>query len=255
MKACIVIPVLNEEEQLADSVAKVHAEMAASRPGSFSLVIADNGSTDATPQIAAELSSRFPEVRVLRLTERGRGGALRLAWQRSDADVLAYMDVDLSTDLAHLPELLGSVASGEYDLVIGSRLLPESQVKRSLKREILSRGYSGLLRTVLGLHIRDAQCGFKAISRSAADSLLPLVENNHWFFDTELLALAQWLGWRIRELPVRWVEDTGSRVQLLHTIGEDLGGLWRLRRQRAKFRQGGAAEIRPSAQAVPVSRV
>jgi glycosyltransferase involved in cell wall biosynthesis len=227
--------VLNEEEQLADSVSRLHDAMIRHCGGCFSLVIADNGSTDDTPKIAARLVLEYPQVELLRLDQRGRGGALRTAWLHSTADVLAYMDVDLSTDIAHLPELLGAVLSGKCDVAIGSRLLPESQIRRSFKREVLSRGYSGLLRTVLGLQVRDAQCGFKALSRDAARRLLPLVQNNHWFFDTELLAHAQWQGLRISELPVRWVHDPGSRVRLLPTIAEDLLGIGRLwlRRRRA----------------------
>ena len=228
MNACIVIPVLNEEEQLVGSVGRVHEALKRCWGHDFSLVIADNGSTDATPHIAAELARQYLEVEVLRLDKRGRGGALRAAWLRSTAEVLAYMDVDLSTDLVHLPELLNAVASDHCDIVIGSRLLNNSQVERCFKREVLSRGYSGLLRAVLGLRVRDAQCGFKALSREAAQRLLPSIQNDNWFFDTELLAEAQWQGLRIHELPVHWVHDPDSRVKLLPTIAEDLGGLGRL---------------------------
>lgn len=245
MNACIVIPVLNEELQLADSVGRVHKAMARVWGGSFSIVIADNGSTDSTARIASDLALKYHRVELLRLEQRGRGGALRKAWLSSTAEVLAYMDVDLSTDIAHLPELLGPIVSGDCDVAIGSRLLPHSRVERNLKREILSRGYSSLLRGILGLRIHDAQCGFKALSRRAAQLLLPQVQNEHWFFDTELLAHAQWAGLQVIELPVRWVHDPDSRVRILPTIAEDLRGLARLWLHRR--RAGKAEHLRPIA--------
>lgn len=228
MTACVVIPVLNEQEQLAESVLRVIDVLSSQWRGEYVVVIADNGSTDLTPQIAAQLAQRHAQVRNLRLEERGRGRALRAAWLSSNADVLAYLDVDLSTDLCHLTELLLTVTSREWDVAIGSRLHPQSIVKRSFKREILSRGYNKILRIVLGLKCKDAQCGFKAISRAAAQRLIPLIENGHWFFDTELLVLAQQNGFRVGEIPVIWVEDTDSRVKIVNTIAEDLWGVGRL---------------------------
>jgi glycosyltransferase involved in cell wall biosynthesis len=243
MKACIVIPVLDEETQLGACIDRVHEMLVRFWGGSFSIVIADNGSTDATPTIAARLARKYPQVEVLRLDRKGRGGALRTAWLRSSAEVLAYMDVDLSTDLAHLPELLGAIVQGGCDVAIGSRHLPGSRVERNLKRETLSRVYNGLVRGVLGLRIRDAQCGFKALNRKAALRLLPEVRNDRWFFDTELLARAQWLGFQIREFPVRWVHDPDSRVKLVSTIAEDLRGLVRLRWDRMQF--GRMTSVKP----------
>lgn len=191
--------------------------------------MADNGSGDRTLDEARAVAAE--EVVPLRIRHRdkpGRGAALREAWLGSDADVLSYLDIDLSTDLAHLPDLVGLVARGEADLAIGSRLSPASQTTRGWKRELLSRGYNGLLRGTLGLEVRDAQCGFKALSRAAARALLPQVRDDGFFFDTELLVLGQRQGWRIRELPVRWVDDPDSRVRILRTIWQDLRGVCRM---------------------------
>ncbi len=175
------------------------------------------------------LSTAGPlQVKVLHWDEPGRGRALQGAWLTSTADVLTYMDIDLSTDLAHLPELVATVAEGRADMAIGSRLSPSARVTRGWKREALSRGYNRLLQSVLGLKVDDAQCGFKAISRAAARALLPRIRDTGFFFDTELLVLAQWEGWRIQELPVRWTDDADSRVHLPRTIWSDLQGVWRL---------------------------
>lgn len=153
---------------------------------------------------------------------------MRQAWLGSEADVLAYMDVDLSTDLACLPALIEPLLRGAADLAIGSRLLPQSQTTRGWKRELMSRLYNRLLHLALGLRVHDAQCGFKAITRQAAQALLPRVRDEGWFFDTELLWLAQREGWRVVEIPVRWVDDPTTTVRLLPTIGRDLRGVWRL---------------------------
>ena len=235
----MIIPCLNEERALPDSVDRLHRFMS-SNMGEYAwnIVVADNGSTDGTLQAAADLAERFPEVRYISLTERGRGRALRRAWMESDADIMAYMDVDLSTDLAHLPVLVSAVAGEGYHVAIGSRLLPESLVVgRTLKREITSRGYSLLFRSLFFTRFRDAQCGFKAVSRSVAHDLAPLVVDNGWFFDSELLILAQKCGFRIREIPVRWTDDPDTRVRIIRTAWEDVKGLLRL-----KF--GGVGKVR-----------
>lgn len=235
----VVIPCLNEERALPESVCRLHAFMS-SEMGAYAwnIVIADNGSTDCTLAVAAGLADRFPEVRYISLTERGRGRALRRAWRESDADVMAYMDVDLSTDLAHVPDLVAAVAHEGYQLAIGSRLLPDSQViGRTLQREITSRGYSLLFRSIFFTPFRDAQCGFKAVSRAVAHDLAPMVVDNGWFFDSELLILAQKCGFRIREIPVRWTDDPDTRVRIMRTAWEDVKGLMRL-----KF--GGVGKVR-----------
>lgn len=226
----IVIPVLNEEQALPLAVARLR-EFAMSHPGrDWRFKVADNGSTDRTREVALELAAGRRDLSVTHLTQRGRGRALKKAWLESDADVRCYMDVDLSTDLKHLPQLVDAVASEGYDIAIGSRLAKGAEVVgRSLKREIASRGYSALFRSAFLTPFRDAQCGFKAISAQAAAALVPLVKNDHWFFDTELLLIALKNGYKIKEVPVRWVDDPDSRVKIVQTAWEDVKGLARLR--------------------------
>ena len=228
----VVIPVYNEEHILAASVRTLHAYMKREFRFPFAITIADNASVDSTPQQARELARELPEVHVLRLERKGRGRALRAAWSRSEADVLAYMDVDLSTDLSALGELLRPLLSARADVAIGSRLAPGAQVKRGLRRELISRAYNILLRASLGVSFSDAQCGFKAIRREVLAPLLELVQDDSWFFDTELLYHAQRSKLAIHEVPVRWVEDPDSRVDILATVREDLEGIRRLRAGR-----------------------
>ena len=227
----IVIPVLNEERALPESIPVLHAHLAANfSEFDWRIVIADNGSEDATPQVSERLSREYPGVSPFRLEQRGRGLALRTTWLASDADIVAYMDVDLSTDLEALKPLVGAVAEQGYDIAIGSRLIRGARVElRPLKREITSRGYSFLFRSMFFTGFRDAQCGFKAVNRRAVDELVPLIENNRWFFDTELLILAEANGFRIREIPVHWTDDPDTRVKILGTAIEDVKGLLRLR--------------------------
>jgi glycosyltransferase involved in cell wall biosynthesis len=234
----VVIPVYNEAHVLEASVRTLHAFLAAHVPQPCTVVIADNASTDGTLACARELAADLPGLRVLRLEEKGRGRALRTAWLASDADVLSYMDVDLSTDLAAFPRLVSPIVEGRADMAIGSRLMPGARVRRQLRRELLSRGYNLTVRGLVGTAITDAQCGFKAISAGLAHRLLPRVVDHGWFFDTELLLLAEHTGERIVQVPVDWVEDTDSRVDILATVMADLRGLQRVRRS---FRTAGAA--------------
>ena len=227
----IVIPVLNEERSLERALEALHCHLQTRFDVPFRVTIADNGSTDATAEIAASLARRHPWVRVLRLEQRGRGRALRAAWSTSDADVVAYMDVDLSTDLEHLSALVGPLLAGQADIVVGTRLAPGAVVVRGRRREIISRSYNMLLGLSLSVGFSDAQCGFKAARREVVEALLPLVEDEGWFFDTELLYLAQRNAYSIREVPVRWTDDSDSRVAILHTALEDLRGIRRLRRR------------------------
>jgi putative flippase GtrA len=226
----IVIPVHNEQVDLERSVLRLYAHMRSALPYTFRITIADNASTDLTWEIACRLARQVPEVRAVRLDQKGRGRALRQAWAGSDAQVLAYMDVDLSTDLAALLPLLAPLLSGHSDLAIGTRLGRGSRVVRGPKRELISRAYNLLLRTTLGAGFSDAQCGFKAIRADAAAELLPLVEDPEWFFDTELLVLAERSGMRIHEVPVDWVDDPGTTVDIVDTARKDLVGIWRLAR-------------------------
>ena len=223
----VVIPVHDEEAALADTVHRVtrHLERL---PWSWQVTIADNASTDATPIIARRLARELPGVRVVTMAEKGRGRALKRVWSESTAEVLVYMDVDLSTDLNALLPLVAPLLSGHSDLAIGSRLTRGASVVRGPKRELVSRGYNVLLRSTLRARFTDAQCGFKAIRRPVAQALLPLVEDDTWFFDTELLVLAERSGLRIHEVPVDWVDDPDSRVDVLRTALDDLRGIRRL---------------------------
>jgi len=223
----VVIPVHNEEAALAETVHRVTRHLE-SLPWTWQVTIADNASTDATPMEARRLARENAGVRVVTLTEKGRGRALKRVWSESDAAVLAYMDVDLSTDLNALLPLVAPLLSGHSDLAIGSRLTRGSNVVRGPRRELLSRGYNVLLRSTLRARFTDAQCGFKAIRRPAAQALLPLVQDDTWFFDTELLVLAERSGMRIHEVPVDWVDDPDSRVDVLRTALDDLRGIRRL---------------------------
>jgi glycosyltransferase involved in cell wall biosynthesis len=232
----IVVPVYNEERDLEPSVRRLHAYLDGFFPFPTRITIADNASTDATPGIGARLAAELPGVRYLRLEERGRGRALAAAWSESDADVVAYMDVDLSTGLEALLPLVAPLISGHSDLAIGSRLSAGAHVRRGARREVISRGYNLLLRLALGVRFRDAQCGFKAVRGDVARRLVPLVENRSWFFDTELLVLAERAGLRIHEVPVDWIDDPDSRVDIPATALEDLRGVWRLRRTGASSR-------------------
>ncbi len=226
----IVIPVLNEEEALPVAVAKLRAFIAAHPGRDWSIKVADNGSSDRTQQVAQELALGYTDLSATFLTQRGRGRALKKAWTESKADIRCYMDVDLSTDLKHVPQIVDAIADGGYEVAIGSRLSKGSEVVgRRLTREITSRGYSLLFRTMFCTPFRDAQCGFKAVSRRAAESLVPLVKDNAWFFDTELLLIAQRNKFKIKEVPVHWVDDPGSRVKIISTAWEDVKGLTRLR--------------------------
>jgi glycosyltransferase involved in cell wall biosynthesis len=224
----IVVPVYNEAVGLEQSVRRLHRFLSDGFPFSWRIVIADNASVDATPEIARGLALRLPGVRQLRLDQKGRGRALRAAWSASPAKVVCYMDVDLSTDLRGLLPLVAPLMSGHSDLAIGTRLAHSSRVVRGPKREVVSRAYNRLLHIALRARFSDAQCGFKAVRRDALDGLLGDVQDNGWFFDTEMLVLAQRRGLRIHEVPVDWVDDPDSRVDIVSTALTDLRGVARL---------------------------
>ncbi|WP_433201967.1 glycosyltransferase [Dactylosporangium sp. CS-047395] len=226
----VAIPVYNEERDLEPCIRRLHAYLSANLPYTFRITIADNGSTDATPGIAKELVAEFPEVSMVRIEAAGKGLALRTAWSGSDAAVLAYMDVDLSTDLAALLPLIAPLITGHSDIAIGTRLARGSRVVRGPKREAISRAYNLLLRGTLAMRISDAQCGFKAIRHDIARGLLPYVQDTGWFFDTELLILAQRANLRIHEVPVDWIDDDDSRVDVVSAALADVRGIWRLGR-------------------------
>src|SRR5436305_3558481 len=237
----IVEPVYNEERDLEPSVRRLHAFLHGAFPLTARITIADNASTDGTYLQARRLADELDGVRVVRLEEQGRGRALRAAWSTSDAPVLAYMDVDLSTDLTALLPLIAPLLSGHSDIAIGTRLSRAARVVRGPKRELISRCYNLLLHTVLTTKFSDAQCGFKAIRADRARELLPKVQDTGWFFDTELLVLAERSGLRIHEVPVDWVDDADSRVDIARTVLDDLRGVARL--YRSQFLRFGAIGI------------
>jgi glycosyltransferase involved in cell wall biosynthesis len=227
----IVIPVLNEAHVLEKSVETVLAYARPHLPYRWRIVVVDNGSTDGTQDVARRIAEREPRMGFLHLQQRGRGRALRHAWLQSKADVVCYMDVDLSTRLDHLPELIRAVGMGGYDVATGSRLMRDSATTRSFRREVISRIYNVFIKAVLGTRFSDAQCGFKALNRRAVEKIVPQIEDQSWFFDTEMLVLAEKQGFAIKDIPVMWVEDDDSRVKIFHTGWEDIKGVFRLRRQ------------------------
>jgi glycosyltransferase involved in cell wall biosynthesis len=242
----IVLPVLNEQAVLACSVATLIGYLGLHCPYPWRVTITDNGSTDGTWAIAQRLTAAYDGVQALRLDQRGRGLALRTAWLQSDADIVAYMDIDLSTGLEAFLPLIAPLVSGQRRVAIGSRLLPDARVTRGAKREAISRCYNALIHLIVPHRFSDAQCGFKALHRTAAQELVPLVANNRWFFDTELLLAAEEHGDRVHEVPVRWTEDTDTRVHIGKTAWEDVHGLLRVRMQRWQRRLARAYR-RPSA--------
>ena len=224
----IVVPVFNEESVLEKSIVELANYLKLEMPASWQITIADNASTDSTRLIATRLAETIPNVQYRRLEIKGRGHALRDAWGASEAEVLAYLDVDLSTDLAALLPLVAPLLSGHSDISIGTRLGQSSRVSRGPKREFISRSYNVLLKRTMQVRFSDAQCGFKAIRADVARTLLPHVEDNGWFFDTELLIIAERSGLRIHEIPVDWVDDPDSRVDIRQTAIDDVRGLVRV---------------------------
>ena len=233
----IVIPVYNEEVVLERSVNNLRDYLTEHFPYRWQITIADNASKDRTWEIAQRLEATFPDVKGLHLDQKGRGRALRYAWSQSNADVVSYMDVDLSTNLKSFLPLVAPIITGHSELAIGSRLARGAIVTRQWKREIISRCYNLMIKLGFLNAFSDAQCGFKAVRADVARRMLPLVENNEWFFDTEMLLLAEHNGLRIYEVPVEWIEDLDTRVKIAKTAMEDIRGLWRMRK---KFWRGEA---------------
>jgi glycosyltransferase involved in cell wall biosynthesis len=226
----IVIPVLNEAHVLERSVATVRQFLAIQSGYRVRVVVVDNGSTDGTGQVGKKLAEKYGDVAYVYLDQRGRGRALAYTWTRSTADIAGYMDVDLSTELEALPKALHAIVAGGNDIAVGSRLLPESRIRRSPKREVMSRVYNLLVKAVLRTRFSDAQCGFKVVTREIIEKVIPQVEDKSWFFDTELLVLAEKQGYRIKDIPVVWDEDRDTRVKFLKTVWEDILGILRLRK-------------------------
>jgi glycosyltransferase involved in cell wall biosynthesis len=226
----IVIPVYNEQEVLEKSVTTLRNYLQDHFPYRWRITVADNASLDRTWEIAQRLQETYPDVKALHLDKKGRGRALRYAWTNTDADVVSYMDVDLSTNLKSFLPLVAPIITGHSDLAIGSRLARGAVVTRQWKREIISRFYNMMIKLSFFNAFSDAQCGFKAVRADVAHRLLPLIENNEWFFDTEMLLLAEHNNLRIYEVPVEWIEDLDTRVKIVKTAMEDIRGLWRVRK-------------------------
>lgn len=232
--ATIVIPVLNEEDQVVSHASKVRDYLDSHGLAQAEIIIADNGSSDSTPTLAKTLAAERRGIVYHRRETPGRGGALRETWMLSDAPVVAYCDIDLSTSLSDMLTVFNCVIDRTADIAVASRLLPGSITTRSFKREVISRCYNAILRKALSMQVRDAQCGCKAVSRAAAKSLIPLVEDDHWFFDTELLCLAFAAGFEVREIPVEWRDDPGTRVKIFKTTIQNLRSIIRLWRTRSR---------------------
>ena len=229
VKVDIVIPVLNEQEALPVCIEKLQNFISNNIDYKCNIVIADNGSNDDTPEVSNQLVSIYENIQYVRIPERGRGLALKTVWSKSESDIVCYMDVDLSTGLEALPILINSL-KGNYQIAIGSRLSRTSKVSnRSFQRELTSRGYNFLLKIFFFNKFHDAQCGFKGLRTSTAKKILPLIKDNKWFFDTELLLIAEKSGFEIANIPVQWTDDKDSRVNVVKTIIEDLKGIFRLR--------------------------
>ncbi|MEU4744901.1 bifunctional glycosyltransferase family 2/GtrA family protein [Actinosynnema sp. NPDC023658] len=228
-----MIPVHDEERALPGCVRVLHEFLAEQFPFDWTIVVVDNASTDDTLAVAHELADRFDRVRVHHLDRKGRGRALRESWEASEAAVVVYMDVDLSTGLNGLLPLVAPLVNGHSDLAIGSRLAPGSRTVRGPKREFVSRCYNALVRLTHGARFTDAQCGFKAARAEVIRPLLDHVRDDSWFFDTELLLLAEHNGLRVHEVPVDWVEVVDSRGDVLGTARADIRGLVRVARAKA----------------------
>jgi glycosyltransferase involved in cell wall biosynthesis len=226
----LVIPVLNEAHVLERSVTTVRGYLGANLAQyDWRILIVDNGSSDGTDRVAQALADKHDDVAFVRLQQRGRGRALRCAWMQSGADVCAYMDVDLSTELTYFPKLVAAIAEEGFDVATGSRLMRDSRIKRAWKRDIISRIYNLMVKMTFFTRFSDAQCGFKAVSRKVVDEIVPRIEDQSWFFDTELLVLSEKLGYRIKDIPIVWIDDDDSRVKIVRTAWEDIKGLARVR--------------------------
>jgi len=231
----ILLPVYNEEHVLEKSVTTLRNFLQDNLTDfDWIITIGDNASKDNTLEVGRELEKRFADVRVFHLDQKGRGRMVKYAWKKSEAEILSYMDIDLSTDLNSFPPMVRAIMDG-YDVAIGSRQYKGARVERSFKREAISRGYIWLLKLLLRFPFTDAQCGFKAVSRQVVNDLFDRIEDDEWFFDTELLYLAHRNGYKVKELPVRWIEDRDSRVRITRTAWLDIKGVFRMRRYK---RQG-----------------
>lgn len=230
----ITIPVYNEQQELKKNITHL-AKFCEKNLNEYNwhITIADNASTDTTPTIASALSKQNQHMHLFRLEQKGRGRAIKVVWSQSNADYYVYMDLDLSTDLLHLPKILNALEKGN-DIAIGSRLKKGARVEgRTVIREITSRALNFFfIQLFFHTHFTDAQCGFKAVTKRVVLDLLPRIEDNGWFFDGELLIIGEKMGYKIYEEPVHWIDNPGSTVQLLSTITGDVKTMIRLLRTK-----------------------
>jgi glycosyltransferase involved in cell wall biosynthesis len=241
-----VIPVYNEDRDLEPNILTLHKFLTANLAAwDWSIIIADNASTDNTSEIGARLASTLPRVRYYRLDRKGRGLALRTTWMESNADFVSYMDVDLSTNLKAVPQMMALFENGS-DVVLGSRLIAGANITRCWYREIISRGWNFLVGAIFNTRFSDAQCGFKGLRREAKEIIVPQLEDTKWFFDTELLVVAEKQGFQMNEIAVEWIEDLGSTVQVLRTIIDDLGAMARLKTELLRGQKSSRPAPRPS---------
>jgi glycosyltransferase involved in cell wall biosynthesis len=240
MKTLLVtIPVYNEERALPVSIPALHAFLTGQMSGyDWTIEIADNASIDRTPEVSAGLVDKYSRLRYRRLEQKGRGRALKLSWTDSTADICSYMDVDLSTNLDSYPPMIEALANRGYDIGTGSRLMKGANTKRSVKREVISRTYNLMVKALFFTRFSDAQCGFKAVTREVIQTLFPAIEDNVWFFDSELLIIGEKCGYRIFDVPVKWIEDLDTRVKIARTAMDDIKGLLRVKKsfQKGRYR-------------------
>ncbi len=230
MKLHVTIPVYNEEKALPVSIPALHAFLSEHLADyDWVIEIADNASSDRTPEVSRTLTQEYSRVQYLRLEQKGRGRALKKSWMESDADIVSYMDVDLSTNLESFPPMVHALAHEGYDIGTGSRLMKGANTERSFKRELISRTYNLRVKAMFFTRFSDAQCGFKAVTRQVVDVLLPHIDDNVWFFDSELLIIGEKSGYRIFDVPVKWIEDLDTRVKIIKTATDDIKGLLRVR--------------------------
>jgi glycosyltransferase involved in cell wall biosynthesis len=226
----ITIPVYNEEKELEKNILILHDYCDKNlKEYDWHITIADNASTDNTPLVASSIEKKYPKISNFRLDQKGRGRAVKRVWNESGREMCVYMDLDLSTDLKHLPKLLWALQNN-YDVAIGSRLAKGARVEgRTFLRELTSRALNFFfIQVFFRTHFTDAQCGFKAVTRNVVKNLIPKIEDNGWFFDGELLIVAEKSGYKIYEEPVHWVDNPGSTVRLISTIWGDLMSMKRL---------------------------
>lgn len=231
LKIEITIPVYNEESSLKEKVIELYNYLSCFIEYEIIIVIADNGSTDNTQAIGEQLSADFPTIKYLAVGQKGVGLALKQSWSRSDADIIACMDLDLSTDVNHIPEAIRYLVNHAYDIVYASRLATKSRViGRGLKREISSRSFNFIIRNYLGVKISDAMCGFIFLKRSYFDILVKGTKNDKWFFQAEILVVSEWLNLKMKELPVVWKDDPNSKVKVVPLAIEYLKAMYSLRK-------------------------